>query len=62
MFNFDLTKWYPKRVKFNNNLAISMTRGLFCFMQYVDATGGAMASPYQACELSYCLEYKFSDA
>lgn len=62
LFNFNLTKWYPKRVKFNDNLSYPMTRNVYCFIQYVDATGGAMVSPYEAAELSYTLEYKFTDA
>lgn len=61
-FSFDLTKWYPKVVKFNDNLANPMTRNIFVLVQYVDAYGSSLGSAYQACEMSYCLEYKYEDA
>lgn len=62
LFSFDLTKWYPKVVKFNDNLSNPMTRNIYCLVQYVDAFGGGMVSPYQAAEMSYCLSYKYEDA
>lgn len=62
IFSFDLTKWYPKVVKFDDNLSIPMTRNVYCFIQYVDALGGSMVAPYEACEVSYCLNYMYEDA
>lgn len=62
IFSFDITKWYPKVVKYNDNLANPMTRNIYCFVQYVDALGGGMVSPYEACEMSYCLNYMYEDA
>jgi len=61
-FSFDLTKHYPKTVKFNDNTTTPTTRGLFCLVQYVAATGGQFLSGTRACAMQYMQDYVYEDA
>lgn len=62
-FRFDLTKHYPKIVKYNDNYTSPTSRGLFCVIQPVPADG-TVATPATAlpCYISYALSYQYEDA
>jgi len=61
-FSFDLTKHYPQRVKFNDNTTVPTTRGLFCMVQYVAASGGNISNTQYMYKLQYMLDYQYEDA
>jgi len=61
-FSVDLTKYYPQRVKFNDNTTVPTTRGLFCMFQYVDAGGGVLPTTAYMCNVQYMLDYQYEDA
>jgi len=60
-FSFNLTKHFPKRVKFNDNNADPVTRGLFFMVEYVGANGNNFF-PATMLNMSYSLDYVFEDA
>lgn len=61
-FKIDCTKWYPKTVKFNDNLSDPMTRGLYCLVQYVDAFGQSFLNSSAIVELTYSVNMVYEDA
>jgi len=61
-FSFDLTKHYPKIVKFNDNSATPTSRGLFMLIQYVRADGGLINSSYRQVGMQYMQDYHYEDA
>lgn len=61
-FTMDLTKYYPKEVKFNDNLSDPMTRGLYCLWYFVAADGSPMPSTYQPADVSFMQTYQYKDA
>lgn len=61
-FSFDLTKHYPKIVKFDDTLNAPMTRSLYAIFEYVPADGTQLASGVIGCSVEYMLDYKFTDA
>lgn len=61
-FSINLTKLYPKMVKFNDGTATPSTRGLFCMIEYVSATGGAFFSGTTAVSLQSMQSYVYEDA
>lgn len=60
-FSIDLTKHYPKIVKFNDNQFLPTTRGLWCMIQPVWANGGLNTNAY-SCRMQYMLDYTYEDA
>jgi len=61
-FSFDLTKHYPKIVKFNDNNTDPMTRGLFCLFYYVGADGLGLPAGTRALTVQYMQDYSYEDA
>ena len=61
-FSFDLTKHYPKFVKFEDNSTVPTTRGLFCMVTYALANGGAVPSTSYMVGAQWMLDYQFEDA
>lgn len=61
-FRLDLTKYYPKRVKFNDTTSDPTTRGLWVFFYYIDATGAVIPSTQVNALVHYMQDYKYTDA
>lgn len=61
-FSFDLTKHYPKFVKFEDNSTVPTTRGLFCMITYALANGGTVPSAAYMVGAQWMLDYQFEDA
>jgi len=61
-FSFNLTKHYPQMVKFNDGTTVPTTRGLFCMVQYVAASGNAYSTIFYTCSMQYMLDYVYEDA
>lgn len=61
-FSMDLTKHYPKQVKFNDNLSDPMTRGLYCLWYFVAADGSPLPSAYQPADVTFMQTYEYKDA
>jgi len=61
-FSFNLTKHYPQMVKFNDGSTVPTTRGLFCMIQYVAASGFAYTTSFYSYQLQYMLDYQYEDA
>jgi len=60
-FSIDLTKHYPKTVKFNDTTGVPTTRGLFCIITYSAASGGQFVLGTTAVNMQYMLSYEFDD-
>lgn len=60
-FNIDLTKYYPKDVRFEDNSALPTTRGLYCMWVVVPANS-LPAENARPCFVQYCQDYRFEDA
>ena len=61
-FSIDVTKWYPKDVRFNDNITQPTTRGLFMFITYAPISGGQFSPSQFVVGLQYCQEYIYEDA
>lgn len=61
-FSINLTKYYPKRVKFEDNNGIPNTRGLFCLCVPFRANGGSFGSTQVPCGLQFFQDYRYKDA
>lgn len=61
-FSINLTKYYTKRVKFNDGSTVPTTRGLFCMFAYANATGLPVTVSQYTVGLQYMLDYTFEDA
>lgn len=61
-FKIDLTKHLPKKVKFNDNNSIPMTRGLFAVFQTLNANGTTIVNTQRVAGLAYTLDYHYEDA
>lgn len=60
-FSIDCTKFYPKDVRFNDNNASPITRGLFMLIHYVAADGSALAQDQELVQVQYAQDYVFED-
>lgn len=60
-FSFDLTKYYPKSVKFNDGSGAPTTRGLWALVLPVWANGGA-GTPLNMANIQYMVDYHYEDA
>lgn len=60
-FSFDLTKHYPKMVKFNDTAGLPTTRGLYCLVLPVWANGG-QGTPINMANIQYMVSYQYEDA
>lgn len=61
-FQFDLTKHYSKRVKFNDTSLLPSCNGLYLMVCPCSATGGAIPTGNRVLDVNYTLEYKYEDA
>lgn len=61
-FSINLSKYYPQRVKFNDNTAVPTTRGLFCMCQYVASTGAPLPTSAYMLNIQYMLTCQYEDA
>lgn len=61
-FSINLTKYYPKRVKFVDGSTLPTTRGLFAMFEPIWANGAQTQIGNQICSLQYMLDYVFEDA
>lgn len=61
-FSFDLTKHYPKIVRFADGSNTPTTRGLFALFVYAPADGTQVVADQIMVGLEYMLDYKFTDA
>lgn len=63
-FSFDLTKHYPKVVKFADGGNTPTTRGLFAMFEYVraDGTSNGTSDNTLCVGVEYMLDYHFTDA
>lgn len=61
-FRVNLTKMYPKIVKFDENNGDPTTRSLWMMFYYVSATGGAIAANQNLVNVQWMVDYKYEDA
>lgn len=61
-FSLDLTKYYPKIVKFNDTNNAPTTRGLYAFWTCVSADGSTMNPAWITCAAQFVQTYEFEDA
>jgi len=61
-FSFDLTKHYPQMVNFQDTTAVPTTRGLFCMVEYVLASGAPIGTGSRAVNMQYVIDYHYEDA
>lgn len=61
-FSFDLTKHYPKEVKFDENSLDPMTRGLYCVIAIAQASGAAYGASAVPAQIQYMQDYRYTDA
>jgi len=61
-FSIDVTKYYPKIVKFNDTTNTPTSRGLFALFYYSAADGTQLPSTNVSLGMQYMIDYKFKDA
>jgi len=61
-FSIDLTKYYPQRVRFDENVGTPTTRGLFAQFTVVRADGAAMNAAVIPCNFQFVQDYVYEDA
>lgn len=61
-FNIDLTKYFPKRVKFNDNLGTPTTRGLYVMTVISSADGTNIPAGWVTAAMQYEVDYQYEDA
>lgn len=61
-FSMNLTKYYPKRVKYIDGSTLPSTRGLFAMFEPIWANGTQTPVGQRTCNLQYMLDYQFEDA
>jgi len=61
-FSFNLTKHYPKNVRFDDNNGVPTTRGLFAMFHTVTADGTAFPSGSIPLGVQYVQNYVYEDA
>lgn len=60
-FRINLTKYYPKIVKFDENNLQPQTRSLFVFWYTCSSVGNAYAAAAMPAQVEYMFEYKYTD-
>lgn len=58
----DITKHYPKTIKFNDNNTTQQGPGLFLFYQCVNALGGTQSASTLPCAIKFWVEIQYEDA
>lgn len=61
-FSLDLTKYYPKIVKFNDGLTAPTSRGLWAMFTYAPANGGVLPGTLYCAGLQWMQNFVFEDA
>lgn len=61
-FSFDLTKYLPVNVTYNDGQTLPTSRGLFCAIWYSSASGGALGVGTQLTGVQYVVNYEYEDA
>lgn len=61
-FKFNLTKKYPKVVKFDENSPAPTTRGLWCLVYYVAASGNVIPADQAMVEMQWMIDYRYEDS
>lgn len=61
-FKINLTKYYPKHVKYDDNAQEPTTRGLWCLFYYVAASGNIIPGTQVMANVQWMVEYKYEDA
>lgn len=61
-FSLDLTKYYPKNVRFMDNSSLPTTRSLYCMVEAVTCSGSATQTFIRGVQMQYVQEYKYTDA
>lgn len=60
-FSFDLTKYVPKVQVFRDNNSAPTSRGLYFMATCVSSSGSLLAGGVVPCQISYVLNYEFTD-
>jgi len=58
----DITKYYPKTLKFNDSTNQVQGNGLFLFYQCLNAGGGTNASTVLPCHITFWIDVRYEDA
>jgi len=61
-FSVNVAKWMPKMYTFRDNNADPSTRGLYCMVQCIAASGGQIADGQWPATMSYMLDLEWEDA
>ena len=61
-FKINLTKYYPKNVKFDENSANPTTRSLYCLFYPCAATGSSYGAGVIPFGVQYAMDYTYTDA
>ena len=61
-FRINLTKYYPKHVKYDDNGQEPTTRGLWCLFYYVAASGNPVPADQVMCNVQWMVNYQYEDA
>ena len=61
-FSFDLAKYMPKIVQFEDTSTVPSSRGLYCMFQYVSATGSIIGTTQYCVESQWMLDCVYEDA
>jgi len=61
-FRFNLTKYYVKRVKFDENGIYPQTRQLYCMFYMAASSGGQNSPAWEPCAVQYMQDYRYQDA
>lgn len=61
-FRVNLTKFYPKMVKFNDSTTVPTTRGLYCMFTVHAADGGTIGGIDQQVNVQWMQSYVYEDA
>lgn len=60
-FNINLTKYYPRIVRFDENALQPTTRSLFVLFYLCAASGDPLSSSQEAVTVEYMIDYKYTD-
>lgn len=62
-FSLDLTKHYPKDVRFPDNSSLPTSRGLYCMVLVAPGDGAIAGGSISRCvNMQYCQDYHYEDA
>lgn len=61
-FSFDLLKHMPKMIQYQDTAVLPTTRGTYCMIQYVSATGSQISTSQYVVESQWMLNCVYEDA